>query len=122
MSTQVVPMIHVPDVRATVEWYQRLGFVVQSTNECEGLMDWASLTYGDSEVMFNAGGQSSTATRRELDLYTRVPDVAAVYERLRGTVELVEDLHDTFYGSREFIVRDLNGFWIVFGQAREAQR
>ena len=29
---------------------------------------------------------------------------------------MVEDLHDTFYGMREFIIRDLNGFWITFGQ------
>jgi hypothetical protein len=28
----------------------------------------------------------------------------------------VEDLHDTFYGMREFILRDCNGFWITFGQ------
>jgi hypothetical protein len=28
----------------------------------------------------------------------------------------VEDPHDTFYGMREFIVRDNNGFWITFGQ------
>jgi len=28
----------------------------------------------------------------------------------------VEGLHDTFYGMREFIIRDLNRFWITFGQ------
>jgi hypothetical protein len=27
----------------------------------------------------------------------------------------VEGLHDTFYGMREFIIRDLNRFWITFG-------
>jgi hypothetical protein len=28
----------------------------------------------------------------------------------------VEDPHDTFYGIREFIIRDINGFWVAFGQ------
>jgi hypothetical protein len=29
---------------------------------------------------------------------------------------VVEHLHDTFYGMRELIVRNLNGFWIKLGQ------
>ena len=33
-----------------------------------------------------------------------------------GKAEIVEDLHDTFYGMREFAIRDCNGFWITFGQ------
>ena len=28
----------------------------------------------------------------------------------------VNALHDTFYGMREFIIRDLNRFWVTFGQ------
>ena len=28
MSKKVVPMIHVPDVRATVDWYESIGFNV----------------------------------------------------------------------------------------------
>jgi hypothetical protein len=39
-----------------------------------------------------------------------------MYERMRGKVVVHEDLHDTFYGMREFIVRDLNGFRVTFGQ------
>jgi len=33
MTTQRVrPMIHVPDVRATMDWYQSIGFEVVSTS------------------------------------------------------------------------------------------
>lgn len=31
MSKNVVPMIHVPDVCATVDWYQSIGFHVVAT-------------------------------------------------------------------------------------------
>ncbi len=31
MSKNVVPMIHVPDVRATVDWYQSIGFHTVNT-------------------------------------------------------------------------------------------
>ncbi len=31
MLGKVVPMIHVPDVQATVEWYKSIGFTVNNT-------------------------------------------------------------------------------------------
>jgi catechol 2,3-dioxygenase-like lactoylglutathione lyase family enzyme len=117
MANRVRPMIHVPDVAATVAWYQSLGFEVVSTNEDEGRMDWALLSFGEGQVMFSAGGTVSSATRREVDLYVNAENVAALYERLKDRVHVHEGIHDTFYGMREFIVRDLNGFWVTFGES-----
>jgi len=116
MTFRVTPMIHVPDVGMTIEWYKNAGFTVEATNDCDGIVDWALLSFGEGRVMFNASGRGSTAERREVDLYLHTEDVAAVYERLKGRVDLHKELHDTFYGMREFIVRDLNGFWVTFGQ------
>lgn len=70
-----------------------------------------------SEIMLSAGGQPSSAPRREFDLYTHVDDVDGLRRSLEGKIELVQDLHETFYGAREFIIRDCNGFWITFGEA-----
>jgi catechol 2,3-dioxygenase-like lactoylglutathione lyase family enzyme len=117
MTKKVVPMIHVPDVRATVDWYSGLGFTVTDTygNEGEGL-SFAILSFGSSEVMFNHGGQPGTRHRREVDLYVYSDNVDDLYRRLEDRVEVVEGPHDTFYGMREFIIRDLNRFWLTFGQ------
>lgn len=90
-------MIHVPDVRATAEWYRSLGFTVHRTNEEDGDMNWALLSLGSSEVMLNAGGRSSTADRRKFDLYVHTDDVEGWYHRLKDRVEVREDIHDTFY-------------------------
>ncbi len=116
MSQTVVPMIHVPDVRATVEWYASIGFKLVRQNEEDGEINWAKLTFGNSEVMFNAGGKPSTERRREVDLYMLTENVDDLYLRLKDRVQVVEDPHDTFYGMREFIIRDCNRFWITFGQ------
>ncbi len=117
MAEKVVPMIHVPDVRATVEWYESIGFTVNYTygDEGDGL-SFASLSFGSGEVMFNSDGRTSTHDRREVDLYVYTDDVDDLYRRLKDRVEVVEGLHDTFYGMREFIIRDLNRFWVTFGQ------
>jgi desulfoferrodoxin (superoxide reductase-like protein) len=74
MSQTVVPMIHVPDVGATVEWYISIGFTVIRQNEEDGEINWAKLTFGNSEVMFQSGGKPSTEHRREVDLYILTPE------------------------------------------------
>ena len=116
MLHKVVPMIHVPDVRATMNWYSSIGFKIARYNEEDGEINWALLTLGDSEVMLNSGGKASAAHRREVDLYVHVDDVEGVRSRIGDRVEIVEDLHDTIYRMREFVIRDLNRFWITFGQ------
>jgi len=118
MAEKAVPMIHVPDVRATVDWYESIGFTVTQTygDGGEGL-SFAILSFGSSGVMFSAGGRPSTHDRREVDLYVYSDNVDDLYRHLKDRVEVVEGPHDTFYGMREFIFRDLNRFWITFGQA-----
>ena len=116
--SKVVPMIHVPDVRATVEWYESIGFRVVETygNETPDGLSFGIVAFGDSRVMFNQCGEPSTKHRREVDLYIYTDAVDDIYERLKDRVDVVEGPHNTFYGMREVIIRDLNRFWITFAQ------
>lgn len=116
MSHRAVPMIHVPDVAATARWYAAIGFTLDGTHEDCGEMLWAHLTFGTSELMLNAGGRPSDSPRREVDLYVHVDDLDAAFAKVAPLAELVEPIHDTEYGMREFIVRDPNRFWLTFGQ------
>lgn len=115
---RVTPMIHVPDVQATVTWYQSIGFTALDIGEVCGEVVFALLSFGTGQVMFSAGGQPSTQPRREVDLYIHINQVDELYETLKERVEIQAEPHDTFYGMREFIIRDLNGFWITFGQSK----
>jgi hypothetical protein len=74
------------------------------------------MTFGNSEVMFQAGGKASAEFRREVDLYILTDSIDDLYQRLKDRVQLVEDPHDTFYGMGEFIMRDCNRFRVTFGQ------
>jgi uncharacterized glyoxalase superfamily protein PhnB len=116
-------MIHVSDVRGTVNWYKAIGFQVVRTNEVDDEMDWAKLTFGNSEVMFNAAGKARAEHRREVDLYITSDGIDALFARLGKEVEqveVVEKPYDTFYGMREFTIKDCNGFWITFGQSAKS--
>ena len=111
-------MIHVPDVSATVDWYKDIGFEVVATyaDDTGEELSFAVVAFGETQVMFSEGGEPSTAHRREVDLYVYTDDVDALYERLKDRVEVFKEPHDTFYGMHELIIRDLNRFWITFGQ------
>ena len=121
MPQKVVPMIHVPDVRATMEWYETIGFTVRRYNEEDGELNWALLTFGESEIMLNCGGKPSEEFRREFDLYIHTENVDKLYERYKSSVDVLEPPHDTFYGMRELIIRDLNRFWVAFGEPTRKQ-
>ena len=111
------PMIHVPDVRATVAWYEAIGFTVAETHDdgADG-SSFAILAAGGTRVMFNRGGRARAARRRAVDLYVDVENVDERFASLPDGVEVLKPPHDTQYGMRELIVRDLNRFWITFGQ------
>jgi uncharacterized glyoxalase superfamily protein PhnB len=115
---RVTPMLHVPDVRRAVDWYREIGFGVDAVYEEDDGdgVTFAIVSFGATQVFLDCGGRASDAPRREVDLYVHTTGVDALYERLRAGVEIVEAPHDTFYGSRELIIRDLNGFWITFGE------
>jgi len=96
VSQTIVPMVHVPDVRTTADWYTSIGFKLRASNEEDGEMNWAALTYGESEFMLNVGGKPSAAHRREVDLYVRVQDVDQLYDGLKDRVPVVQVPYDAF--------------------------
>lgn len=116
MTKKCVPMIHVTNVRATVEWYQSIGFTVVEAFDDGDDLSFAFLSFGSGEVMFNAGGRPSMEERREVDVYVYTEDVDTLYDQLKGRVDVVAPPHDTFYGMREVIVRDPDRFWVTFGE------
>ena len=60
----------------------------------------------------NSGGTARCGARRDADLYVYA-DIDELYLVLKGKV----DLNETFYGNREFTIRDIDGFWLTFGSA-----
>jgi len=109
-------MLHVPDVDATADWYASIGFTILTKADDGDETTWASLAFGETRVMLSVGGTAGTGKRRDADLYLTVDDVEERYQDLRARVEVIEPIYDAFYGMREFIIRDINGFWITFGQ------
>ena len=113
------------DVNSSVDFYRDvLGFELVMSVPESGKLDWAMMKAGGAEVMF----QSRESVAEEyppfadmpiggsLMLYIDVVDVGELYEKVKGKAKLVVDLHDTFYGAREFAIEDTDGYVLIFAQ------
>lgn len=131
---QLTPNIIVNDVNKTVLYYiENLNFEFimgvdsdkESCTECDkGKLIWAMLTHNGAELMFQHADsiaeelpqfQKST-TGDSLTLYFRIENVVPFYEEIKENVDVVKSPYKTFYGSNEFVIRDLNGLFLYFAE------
>lgn len=124
----LTPNLMVEDVDRTVEFYQeRLDFALEQTVPESGPFEWASMKSGAVEVMFQARSSlsqdfpelSSMSTGGTLTLYMHMQGLEDLYARLKDRVVILQELQDTFYGMREFSMKDPNGYILVFAEPIE---
>ena len=122
--TKTAPMFSVRDVRATVKWYQSIGFTLADEYEDSGELVFARLTFGKGEFTLTPGGNPGP---RDVTLWFFTDDIEALYQALKrrqlaekahGEFEVPfdEDLYTPFYGGRQFSIRDINGLSLIFWQ------
>lgn len=96
----------------------------------DGRIRHAELKLGDGLIMFGSyhedgflGGSPPDPRAGTISLYVAVGDPDAVHARAtRAGAEVVRELTDTDYGSREFSVRDLEGNLWSFGTYNPHER
>jgi len=112
------------DAEAAVDWLERaFGFERSSVHQANGKLAHAELRFGDGMIMLGPAGLNDFGlkTPRELGavnqgVYLIVDDIAGQYDRARASgAEILRELADTDYGSREFMARDPEGNIWSFG-------
>lgn len=129
-----VPMIHVPDVARTLAWYASIGFKEIARYEDDGLVNFGMVSFGKAELMLNMHGKPG---HHDVTLWFYTDQVDNLYQLLKSRqleaaqaalagrpgdhegIEFEEDINDTFFGAREFGIRDLNGYILYFIQPVE---
>jgi uncharacterized glyoxalase superfamily protein PhnB len=115
------------DAEAAVDWLERaFGFERSSVHEADGKLAHAELRFGDGMIMLGPAGKNDFGLRtpRELGavsqgVYLIVDDIAGPYDRAQASgAEILRELADTDYGSREFMARDPEGNIWSFGTYR----
>ncbi len=107
-----------------LDWLERaLGFERSSVHDSpDGRIAHAELKFGGGMVMLGTGRNNDFGLRtpRELGavsqgVYLSSTRIDAHHERaVAGGAEIVRELHDTDYGSRDYMVRDPEGnLWSI---------
>ncbi len=126
MFKKLIPNLMVEDVNYTVDYYENiLGcFELIATDPKEGKFDWAMMRSEEADIMFQSRGSLSGVIpdfkNKEIGatlvIYIEVDNVEELYNLIKNKVDVIEELNTTSYGMKEFLVRDCNGYILVFAQ------
>ena len=125
MVNKSTPILHVKSVEPSLKfWTERFGF--RKTIEVpEGdHLGFVALENDAVEVMYQtySGMQADPANplAKAVDqgpsfLFMEVPDIKAVETALKGA-DIVQPIHQTFYGAQEIVVKEPGGHFVIFSQ------
>ena len=125
MVNRSTPILHVKSVEPSLKfWTERFGF--HKTIEVpEGdHLGFVALENDKVEIMYQtySGMQADPANplAKVVDqgpsfLFMEVPDIKAAEQALKGA-DIVQPIHDTFYGSKEIVVKEPGGHFVIFSQ------
>jgi uncharacterized glyoxalase superfamily protein PhnB len=117
----VFPALRYADGPAAVDWLRRVfGFEEHAVHRTpDGAVGHAEMKIGNGMIMFGSAGEADPAnpwTTAAMGVYVCVDDVDAHHARaVANGADIVRDLADTDYGSREYSARDLDGNLWSFG-------
>jgi uncharacterized glyoxalase superfamily protein PhnB len=125
MINKSTPVLHVKSVEPSLKfWAERFGFK-RTIEVPEGdHLGFIALENGAVEVMYQtysgmkadpANPLAQAVEQGPSFLFMEVSDINAVAESLKGA-EIVQPVHDTFYGSKEIVVKEPGGHFVIFSQ------
>lgn len=122
----LIPNLIVEDVKRSQSFYQdKLGFETVLTVPETGVLDFAMLKQGDVTIMLQSIKAHIEALPDFKDekiggtifLYFDVEDIDAIYKKVNSAgAELVVDINTTFYGAKEFTIKDSDGYLLIFAE------
>jgi uncharacterized glyoxalase superfamily protein PhnB len=118
------PNIFTKDMKATLAFYQLLGFTkTMSVPENGDEFVWAMMVNGNVTFMFQSfeslGEELPEISRNNggsLLLYIDVKNIRDFFEQIKDKVTVLKGLDKTFYGATEFSIKDNNGYVLTFNE------
>lgn len=111
---RLIPMLPVRDIGASIEFYEKLGFKVESRRD---EWRWAMLVFGECRIMVDQSINVHPSGPRSGVLYLYPDDIVGYHKYVRANGLDIPDLETTFYGLTEFRLDDPDGNRLWVGQS-----
>lgn len=111
---RLISMLPVASMPASIEFYRKLGFDVETRNDGWG---WAMLCFGECRLMLDQSINLHPGAPRQSVLYLYPDDIREYHQQVRGNGVAAPDLETAFYGLTEFRIDDPDGNRLWIGQA-----
>ncbi len=115
------PLIYVSDILKSIFFYRDiLGFKLGDLFPDRECPTYASIFIEDSKLMLSQARDSNKPLHQDrlggsgLQLFVKVKNVDKELQRLKGQVNLVQDIETKLWGAREFTISDPDGYLISF--------
>lgn len=128
MITSITTNLMVESVDKTVGFYQEvLGFdLVASVPNEKGHLNFAILSKGSLMLMLQEKENfiaeypilSTDSVRPSVSLYITVDNFNEIHEKIKSKTPILVDIHQTFYGTKEFAIADNNGYVLTITEQR----
>ncbi|MCD6556474.1 MAG: alpha/beta hydrolase [Bacteroidales bacterium] len=122
------PNLMVHDVNKTVDYYKNFfDFQLIMSVPEKGQYEWAMMKNGNVTIMFQEKESLSeelTSLQNKplgatMNLYFQTKNIEELYEKVKKTEKIAKELGTTFYGTEEFTMKDLNGYFLTFAEDNE---
>ena len=125
MVNKSTPILHVKSVEPSLKfWTERFGFHKTAEVPEGDHIGFVALENDKVEIMYQtySGMQADPANplakaveQGPSFLFMELPDIKAAEQALKGA-DIVQPIHDTFYGSKEIVVKEPGGHFVIFSQ------
>ena len=137
--TRLTPNLMVRDMRKSIDYYHNiLGFsmrmavdedrkIIVADLSPEAKLQYAQLERDGVEIMIQQQESmiedllafSGCAIGASVSFYITVENLAEFYEQVRHQADCIRELQTTWYGMREFYLRDPDGYILGFAEQQE---
>jgi uncharacterized glyoxalase superfamily protein PhnB len=123
MINKSTPILHVKAVEPSLKfWTERFGFKATIEVPEGDHIGFVAIENGSVELMYQTyegmkgdGALAQAVEQGPSFIFMEVPDISAIKKALQPT-EVVQDIHETFYGAKEIVAKEPGGHYVIFSQ------